>query len=362
MKLKEQNVLFLTRTMKLGGTENVILQLCEIFHPLVNKIIVCSCGGINVQNLQKMGIKHYEIPDIVNRTPMTILKITSKLTHIVVKEHITTIHTHHRMAAFYISLLGLYKKRFFINTCHSTFNNKRLFTRFAYKYAKLIACGEVVKENLEDFFGLSNRHITVVRNSVKPFDGVINVDTTIQKLHEDGCFIVGNIGRLSEEKGIKYYIMAIPKVIKSHPEARFLIIGSGEDHEKLKKLVKELDIEKSIYFMGYRSDIQNLMSQLDLVVLSSLWEGFPLVPIEAFSTGKTIVATAVGGTPEIVQDGVNGYLVTATDVDALSEKICILLEQPDIRSAFQEKAKEQYEKNFSFKKLRENYIKFYEEL
>ena len=64
MELKKQNILFFTRTMGLGGTENVILQLCEIFKPLVNKIVVCSCGGVNVTEVQKSGINHYEITDI----------------------------------------------------------------------------------------------------------------------------------------------------------------------------------------------------------------------------------------------------------------------------------------------------------
>ena len=74
MKLEDQNILFLTRTMKLGGTENVVLQLCEIFKPLVNKVIVCSCGGVNENKLKEMGIKHYIIPDISEKNPHSIVK------------------------------------------------------------------------------------------------------------------------------------------------------------------------------------------------------------------------------------------------------------------------------------------------
>lgn len=82
MELNKKNVLFLTRTMKLGGTENVILQLCEILKPQVNKIVVCSCGGVNVEKLQKMGIKHYMIPDIEEKSLKTFLttyKVISKI-------------------------------------------------------------------------------------------------------------------------------------------------------------------------------------------------------------------------------------------------------------------------------------------
>ncbi|WP_438434521.1 hypothetical protein [Gorillibacterium sp. sgz500922] len=75
MKLENQNVLFLTRSMKLGGTENVILQLCEILKPRVNKIVVCSCGGVNVERLTAMGVKHFEIPDIAEKKLSSILRI-----------------------------------------------------------------------------------------------------------------------------------------------------------------------------------------------------------------------------------------------------------------------------------------------
>ena len=147
MKLQDQNILFFTRTMKLGGTENVVLQLCEIFKPLVNKIIVCSCGGVNEKKLNDIGIKHYKISDIEEKSPIAFTKVSRQLKSIVFSEHITVIHTHHRMAAFYVSLLGLNKVCQFINTSHNTFYNRKLLTRFAYRNCNLVACGEMVKKN-----------------------------------------------------------------------------------------------------------------------------------------------------------------------------------------------------------------------
>ena len=125
MILKVQNLLFFTRTMALGGTENVVLQLCEIFKPLVNNIAVCSCGGENVKRLDEMGIHHYTIPDIENKSPSVMLKVAKQLRKIIRDENITVIHTHHRMAAFYVAALRLYKKCSFINTSHNTFYDKK---------------------------------------------------------------------------------------------------------------------------------------------------------------------------------------------------------------------------------------------
>ena len=98
--LCEQNILMITRTMDLGGTENVVLQLCEILTGKVNKIIVCSSGGVHEKKLQEMGIKHYLIPDITSKNPMDMLKSCRLIKSIIDKEQITIVHSHHRMAGF----------------------------------------------------------------------------------------------------------------------------------------------------------------------------------------------------------------------------------------------------------------------
>ena len=348
MNLKEQNILFFTRTMKLGGTENVVLQLCEIFKPLVNSIVVCSCGGVNVEKLNEMGIKHYLIPDIENKSISTMFAVCKTIKTIVKEERITIIHTHHRMAAFYVSLLGLYRNCKFINTSHNTFENKKFLTRFAYGHACLIACGEMVKKNLVEYYELSENQITVIHNAVKPFVGEVIEDPLVKKLHEEGSFVIGNIGRLSEQKGIEYYIKAIPEVITECPQARFVIAGSGDDESKLKELSEYFGADKYLTFLGYRNDIQNLMSQLDLIVLSSLWEGLPLTPIEAFSVGKTIVATAVDGTPEVVKDGINGLLIDSKSVRQIAEKVIWMVEHPEEKIKMEQNALKTFEEEFSF--------------
>ena len=355
MKLQDQNILLFARTMKLGGTENVVLQLCEIFKPLVHKITVCSCGGVNTEKLKSMGIRHYTIPDIEDRSPVTIIQTIKRIKKIVIKEKITVIHTHHRMAAFYVRLMGLDKKCVFINTSHNTFENKRLLTRFAYKNCHLIACGEMVKKNLQKTFGLDN--VTVIHNAVKAYEDKNAIDKNLSRARAEGKYLIGNIGRLSEQKGMEYYIKAIPEVKKLHPEAEFYIIGSGEDEKKLKQLCKELAV--TVHFMGYRSDAQNLMSQLDLVVLSSLWEGLPLTPIEAFSVGKTIVATGVDGTLEIVKNRKNGLLVKPKDPHQIAKKINWMIEHPAEQKQMELFARKTFADEFNFKILAQSYTNFY---
>lgn len=359
--LSKQNILFFTRTMELGGTENVILQLCETFKPLVNKIVVCSCGGVNEKKLKELNIKHYTIPDIENKNPSCILTVSKMLKKIIKNENITVVHTHHRMAAFYVAFLKIYKKCLFINTSHNTFDNKVKFTRYAYKHANLVACGEMVKKNLVETFGLPEKQVTVIHNAVKPFVDQIKVDPFIKQLHDEGFYVVGNIGRLSEQKGMEYFINAIPTVKLCMSNVKFVIVGTGEDEKKLKDLVRELDLKDDCYFLGYRSDVQTLMSQLDLVVLSSLWEGLPLTPIEAFSVGRTVVATAVDGTVEIINDKVNGLLISPKNSNAISEGVISLLSNDFERQDYEIAAKRTYEKEFSFSSFAYRYRDFYKE-
>ena len=290
------------------------------------------------------------------------INVSATLKNIIKKEKITVIHTHHRMAAFYVAFLGLYRECYFVNTCHNTFTDKKGLTRFAYKHANLIACGNMVKNNLSEFFSLPNEQITVIHNAVKPFNELRKEDPLIKELHQNGYFVIGNVGRLSEQKGMEYYIRAIPSIAVEHPEARFLIIGSGEDEEKLRSLSRDLGIEDLVLFTGYRSEIQNIMSQLDLVVLSSLWEGLPLTPIEAFSVGKTIVATAVDGTVEIVEDKINGLLVEAKHSEQIADRVKYMMENPSEKKQMEANAYLRYITEYSFSNLAEAYIKYYESM
>jgi len=359
--LYNQNILMITRTLGQGGTENVVLQLCEILSSIVNKIIVCSSGGVHEKELQEMGIKHYIIPDISSKNPVNILKSNLLIKSIIKKEKITIIHSHHRMAAFYarISAPNAIVK---VANVHNTFTNKKMLTHFAYCNTKLIAVGEMVKKNLTEYFKIPKEQVYVIHNTIKPFSGTIQNVKILNDERIKGNTLIGNIGRLSEQKGMRYFIEAAEITARSHPKTKFIIVGDGEEKKKLYQLVKKKGLHDKVLFLGYRNDIQNVMKQLDFVVLSSLWEGLPLTPIEAYSVGKTVIATAVDGTPEVIRDGIDGYLVEPCNPKQLAKHMNYLIEHPEIRKIMETHAFRRYQDEFSFLKLTQQYIMFYEGL
>ena len=358
MVLKDQNILFFTRTMKLGGTENVILQLCEIFKPLVNKIVVCSCGGVNEEILDRMGIKHFTIPDIENKSIRNLVSIPKYVQKIIRNEKITVVHTHHRMAAFYTQLLCMKGKVIKINTSHTAFYDKKRLSHIAFRSFNLIACGEGVKKSLVEGLGFNPNRITVICNGVKK-DNVNRTNILeIENARKQGRYIFAVIGRLSEEKGVTYLIKAIP-LLKT-TKICCVVVGNGPDEPKIRKLVKELGISDKIVFLGFRNDVANILSQVDFVVQPSLQEGLPLVPIEAFSEGKTVIGTDIDGTSEIVRNNENGLLVPAGNEIELAKAIDYMCSID--RARLERNAIETYENKYAFEVFANEYIDYYKKL
>ncbi len=134
-------------------------------------------------------------------------------------------------------------------------------------------------------------------------------------------FLIGTAVVLSEQKGIRYLLEAAQRVLGAAPAIKFVIAGDGPLKNELGDLARTLGLGGSVVFAGYRKDVPRLLSGYDLYVLPSLWEGLPLALLEAMSLGKPIVATRVGGNPEIVEHGTNGFLVPPKDPRALADAL-----------------------------------------
>ena len=142
--------------------------------------------------------------------------------------------------------------------------------------------------------------------------------------------LVTCISQASPEKGLEYLVRAVSEARKKRKDFKVLMVGGGPLTENLKALAAELSVGEAILFGGIRSDVEQILAVSDFTVLPSLTEGLGLVNIESLAAGKPIIASNVGGIPEIVIDGETGFLTRATDYKALAERIGTLLTNADL--------------------------------
>jgi glycosyltransferase involved in cell wall biosynthesis len=142
---------------------------------------------------------------------------------------------------------------------------------------------------------------------------------------------IGCVGRLHQQKGYPDLLQAFKIVRDQISDIQLVIVGSGKMEKELKSFVKMHNLSDSVTFAGSRSDIPEILNGLDLFVLPSLWEGHPIVLLEAMAVGLPVVATRVGGTTEIVIDGETGLMVPPRNPSQLASAIITLMQNPDLR-------------------------------
>jgi glycosyltransferase involved in cell wall biosynthesis len=136
---------------------------------------------------------------------------------------------------------------------------------------------------------------------------------------------VGFVGWLLPIKGLSFLVRAMPGILARHPESLLVLVGKGAEEVKLRSLADSLGLNGRVLFMGWRPDVEEILPCLDLLVLPSLNEGMGRVLVEAMAAGVPIVASRIGGVPDLIWDGKNGLLVPPADCGALEQAISTLL-------------------------------------
>jgi glycosyltransferase involved in cell wall biosynthesis len=145
------------------------------------------------------------------------------------------------------------------------------------------------------------------------------------------AFTVGWIGRMTAIKRTDDILRAFQRLGERGVDARLCMVGDGPDRDEVERRAHELGIMRNTLFLGYQEDVARFYSAFDAFVLPSANEGTPVTAIEALAAGRPVVATRVGGVPDVVRDGEDGYLVEAGDVDGLAERLAALAADPALR-------------------------------
>jgi len=174
--------------------------------------------------------------------------------------------------------------------------------------------------------------------------------------------VVGTVARLHRQKGLIHLIRAVPKILEQHPAARVLLVGGGGLEAGLRAEVPRLRLDRRFAMLGARPDGREIMSLCDVFVLPSLWEGLPLVLIEAAALGRPIVATDIGGSREIITRGETGLLVPPADPQALAAAVNRLLDDPVLAARLGENARRTIPPRFTLERMVDEYSKIYKSL
>ena len=200
--------------------------------------------------------------------------------------------------------------------------------------------------------GVHSERIVVIRNAVDP-EPFEHVDPSYRALMQSWfprprTRLIAAAGRLSPEKGFDQLIAAAALLSKREPEVGFVLFGDGPLREKLARQIEASGLTDTFVLAGFRTDVERFLPCCDLVVLSSWTEGLPVIVLEALAAGVPVVASAVGGTPEVVHDGVNGFLVPPGDPAALTQRIHDVLSHESRRRSMGERGQQLLRQQFTF--------------
>lgn len=168
-----------------------------------------------------------------------------------------------------------------------------------------------------------------LNSTINTMGGEPSLDANIVKFCKDGV-LLGSIGRLSREKGYDLLLKACAKLRQGGVDAKVIIIGEGYARKELDELIKFLDLHEAVFLPGYRQNAARYMSLFDVYVISSHTEGLPMTLLEAMSAGTPIIATTVGGIPNVLDQGRCGVLVPPDNADAIAEAVQHINRNPDI--------------------------------
>jgi glycosyltransferase involved in cell wall biosynthesis len=200
--------------------------------------------------------------------------------------------------------------------------------------------------------GVAPRRSHVIRNAV---DAAAFENTDLSARWElESLFprtprhIVAACGRLSPEKGLSDFVAAAARALHQGADAGFVLFGDGPLRAMLEQQVRDYGLEKRFVLAGFRPNLNRFLPWCDLLVLPSYTEGLPVVVLEALASGVAVVATAVGGTPEVITDGVQGRLVPPGDIRILADRITETLADVNLRTALAARGRERVRTEFTF--------------
>ena len=356
-----------THNLGLGGLEQVVITLAKTLDPTrFDAAVLCLRDrGEFAAQLESVGVPVITLGHSGGRADYLRFR---KVAAILRDWHADVVHSHNT-EAFIDGGLGalLARSPVLVHTDHArSFPDKLRYMvaehLLSYAADSVVGVSDHTVSNLHRYERIRRRKLVTVRNGIEGerFSRRINVSAKRRELGlEPEAPVIGFAGRLTEQKGLAFLLEALARVVKDVPAVTLLIAGDGPLHEPLTVLSTSLGLERRIQFLGVRHDIADLLQIMDVCVLPSIWEGLPMIILEAMASGCPVVASDVGGVANAVRHGVTGSLVPPRDAASLAAAIRELLVDGALRTRYAEAARHTFENQFSARAMARQYEALY---
>jgi sugar transferase (PEP-CTERM/EpsH1 system associated) len=357
---KKLTILHLVISLETGGLERFVIDLIAANMNMCNQFIVCLEQAGELANNCKSEVIWLNMPQGIH------LGVVWKIAEISRNHCVDIIHTHNEKAQLYGGIAGLLTRVPVVHTKHGKNDtNWRSMLRnniSARLCRKVVAVSrDAAQECIRDEKIPSSKVLTFLNGvDVERFSPGNNREESKRRLGlDEDTLVIGIVARLALVKDHATLFEACRILFESGEEFRLLVVGDGSLRSQLERLTHSLGISKQVIFAGMRDDIPNVMRGMDIFVLSSLSEGISLTLLEAMACCLPVVATAVGGNPEVVIGGETGLLVPPQQPDLLAENLSILIADLQLRQQMGKAGRQRVVNHFSISETAEEYRQLY---
>ena len=348
------NVLYIIWSLDQGGAERVVLDLAKNADRTQFNITVCCLNqkGFYAHELERLGIEVIALHKLPKLDPFIIYKISK----VISKNKIDIVITHLWTSNFWGRITAyLSRVKIIIATEHTTDEKRTWYYHLADRFlarisSRIIAVSSSVRVFHHRRSKIPSGKFEIINNGIDIEKFNISVDKNKKRKEfgfKNNDYIIGLFGRFVPAKAHEIILQSLKNIIKIHPQVKVLFAGSGPTEVIIKKLAAELGLVKHVAFAGFRSDIPELYQILDLFVLPSRREGFPITVLEAMASGIPAIVTDVGGNKDIISNGIDGFILQPNNAQELTEKINFLIDNPVTAERFARTGQNTVRENFT---------------
>ena len=358
-------VLQVVLSLSPGGTERLVIELSKRLHAAHGMHVCClDAPGAWAEELTALGIS----VTALGRRPGFSPAVGRQIARIAAMHDATVLHCHQYSPFVYGTLARLWRPMDVVFTEHGRFSDappsmkrravNRLLSRFP---SRVFSVSNDLRAHLTSE-GFPERQVQVIHNGIRT--GATPPPAARREARRrlgvgPEHVVIGSVARLDPVKDFRTLVRAFHDVHRVLPHSRLVIIGDGPERDTLLTEIASTGLTDSVILTGHREDVPSLLPALDIYANSSIFEGVSLTILEAMAAAVPVVATRVGGTPEVVVDGDTGRLVPARDVQAMAEALLLIATDAGSAGRMAASGRRRVERQFSIERMVDRYAAVY---